>query len=524
MTIGAEPNSLHVVNNVYQSVDRVEVVVAGAGPTGLVLACELRLAGIEVALIDTLPERTGQSRAGGINARTMEIFDQRGWLERLLPDGYVVPGNVPGHFAGIPMASGDLATRYPTGLVITQADLETQLDRYATELGAPVQWESPVVGIDQDAAGIEVRIGGAHPRRVRAAYLIGCDGGRSTVRKLAGIGFTGTDATMVGMIADVELSDPPSGWILTRRRGPGDFSVLPLQPRWFRLMVNRHDRVIDPATEPSFDEFRAAFREVADTDYGMHSPQWVSQFGDAARLADRYRRDRVLLAGDAAHIHYPAGGQGLNTGVQDAANLGWKLAAVLRGRAPESLLDTYESERRPVATRVLDNTRAQTALMRPGPHTDALRQTMADLFDVDEVPNRLAAMLFALDIRYDVGHNHPLSGYRVPDAALSRPTGDTRIHALLRSGRAVLLSLNDTRLSPPPEWSAHVDSVNAYSQSEQWTVPGLGEIATPAAVLVRPDGHIAWASDDADTRGLPEALTTWVTAESSDHHHNGPMR
>lgn len=325
-------------------------------------------------LADRSREDSGESggeSAGGINARTLEILDQRGLVERLLPHGYVFEGRAPGHFAGLPITFGDLATRYPTGLVITQADLENQLDRYATELGAPVWWDSPVISVHQDSGGVEVQVAGPHGRRIRAGYLVGCDGGRSTVRKLAGIEFTGTDATMVGMIADAELADPPPGWILTERRGPGDFSVFSLRPGWFRLMVNRHDRAIGPAAGPSFEEFRASFREVAGTDYGMHSPRWVSQFSDAARLAARYRSNRVLLAGDAAHIHFPAGGQGLNTGVQDAANLGWKLAAVMHGHAPETLLDTYESERRPVAARVLQNTRAQTTLMRPGPHTEA---------------------------------------------------------------------------------------------------------------------------------------------------------
>ncbi|GAB2564969.1 FAD-dependent monooxygenase [Nocardia heshunensis] len=471
MTIGAEPNSLGVVNNVYHA----EVVIAGAGPTGLMLACELRAAGVEVIVVDALARRTGRSRAGGINARTMEILDQRGLVERLLPHGFVYQGQGPGHFAGLPMIFGDLGTRHPNGLVITQAEFETQLDRYATELGAPVQWDSPVVGLTQDADGVEVSLGGVEPRTLRAAYLVGCDGGRSNVRKLAGIGFTGTDATMLGMIADVELADPPQGWVLTRRRGPGDFSVLPLRPGWFRLMVNRHDRVLDHSTEPTFDDFRTSFREVAGTDYGMHSPRWVSQFGDAARLADQYRRGRVFLAGDAAHIHFPAGGQGLNTGVQDAVNLGWKLAAVLLAHTPESLLDTYESERRPVAARVLQNTRAQTALMRPGPHTEALRETLSGLFDIDQVRHRLAAMLSALDLRYDVGHDHPLSGHRVPDADLTVPAGATRVHELLRPSRPVLLSLNGTRL-PLAARPDQLALVAARCEAARWTVPGLGEI------------------------------------------------
>ncbi|MFE3187518.1 FAD-dependent monooxygenase [Nocardia sp. NPDC059240] len=493
------------MNNVYHA----EVVIAGAGPTGLMLACELRSAGIEVIVVDALAQRTGQSRAGGINARTMEILDQRGLVERLLPHGFVYNGKGPGHFAGLPMVFGDLGTRHPNGLVITQAEFETQLDRYATELGASVQWGSPVIGLGQHADAVEVSIGGGEPRTLRASYLVGCDGGRSTVRKLAGIGFTGTEATMLGMIADAELADPPPGWVLTRRRGPGDFSVLPLRPGWFRLMVNRHDRVLDHATEPTFDDFRASFLDVAGTDFGMHSPRWVSQFGDAARLADHYRSGRVFLAGDAAHIHFPAGGQGLNTGVQDAANLGWKLAAVLRARTSESLLATYESERRPVAARVLQNTRAQTALMRPGPHTEALRETLSGLFDIDQVRTRLATMLSALDLRYDVGHDHPLSGHRVPDADLTTPAGAIRIHELLRHARPVLLSLNGTRLdlAARPE---HLDLVAAHCEATHWSVPGLGEIATPSALLIRPDGHVAWASRDTNTARLSEALSSWV--------------
>ncbi|MCX4097986.1 FAD-dependent monooxygenase [Nocardia sp. alder85J] len=499
--------------------ETTDVVIAGAGPTGLTLGCELRTAGIGVVLLDALPQRAGQSRAGGIGARTMEIFDQRGILDRLLPHGRIFEGA--GHFAGLRMDVGGLATRYPYGLALTQTVLENQLDTYAAESGAPVRWSAAITGFEQDADGVEVRIDGGES--IRARYLVGCDGGHSTVRKLAGIGFSGTDATMAGMICDAELTDPPAEWVLTRRRGPGDFSVIPLQPGWFRLMVQRHDRVIDPADPPDFERFRADFREVAGTDYGMHSPRWVSQFGDAARLADRYRAGRVLLAGDAAHTHYPAGGQGLNTGVQDAANLGWKLAAVLRDGVG-SLLDTYDRERRPVAARVLHNTRAQTALLRPGPHAEALRDTLAGLLDLGEVRNRLGHMLSGLDIRYDTGDDHPLSGHRVPDADLTVSGAPTRIHPLLRSGHPILLSLNGTRV-PITGWQDRVDQVDARCDATHWTVPGLGEITTPAAVLVRPDGHVAWATDDpADT---PEtALTTWVgpVAAATGHRNSALPR
>lgn len=489
------------MNNVYQT----GVVIAGAGPTGLWLACELRIAGVEVVLLDALSERSGQSRAGGIGPRTMEVLDQRGLLDRVLPHGRQL---LFGHFAGLPMNFSDFATRYPRGLAITQEILESRLDCCAAELGAPVHWDSPVVAAQQDADGITVEIGGSDPRRVRAGFLIGCDGGRSTVRKLAGIEFTGTEATMLGMVADVELTRPPAGFVLTTRGGPGDYSVFELQPGVFRVMVQRHDRVLDPADRPDLEDLRESFRLVAGTDFGMHSARWVSQFGDAARLADTYRSGRILLAGDAAHVHYPAGGQGLNTGIQDAANLGWKLAQVLGGTAASALLDSYEAERRPVAARVLRNTKAQTALMRPGPHTDALRATLAGLFDIDEVRERIGHMMFALDIRYDVGCGHPLAGYRVPDMDLTVAGRPIRLFELLHAGRPVLLSLNGYRL-PDYEGESRVEHVEAGCTSGQWSIPGAGDIPAPTAVLIRPDGHIAWAGHEDGTAGLAAALDAW---------------
>ncbi|MEV0292209.1 FAD-dependent monooxygenase [Nocardia sp. NPDC050710] len=486
--------------------DTTDVVIAGAGPTGLMLACELRLAGIAVTVVDGLPARTGESRAGGIHARTMEIFDQRGLLDRLLPQGRPIQA---GHFGGLPLDFADFDTRYPYTLAVLQSVIERELDSRAEELGAPVRWGAPVTGIRQDGDGVEVELGGPDgPRLIRASYLVGCDGGRSAVRKLAGIDFVGSDATMTGMLADVELADPPSEPFFGRRRGAGDFSAIQFQPGWYRLVVQRHDRVLERGTELSFDDFRANFAEIAGTDFGMHSPRWVSHYGDAARQADRYRVGRVFLAGDAAHIHYPAGGQGLNLGVQDAVNLGWKLAAAVRGTASEDLLDTYEAERYPIAARVLHNTRAQTALSRAGAHADALRDIMSDLIDMDPVRHRLGAMITALDIRYDTKGEHPLAGRRVPDVDLRTDDGDTRVCELLRAGKPVLLCRNGIRHIAG--WEDRVDIVEAHSRTDRWTVPGVGDIEVPAAVLIRSDGYAAWVTDQPGDEGLIEALTTWI--------------
>ncbi|MFQ6398134.1 FAD-dependent monooxygenase [Nocardia sp. KC 131] len=489
--------------------ETTDVVIAGAGPTGLMLAYELRLAGLEVALLDGLPARTGESRAGGIHARTMEILDQRGLLDGLLPKGRTMQS---GHFGGLPLDFNDFNTRYPYMLAVLQSVVERELEGHTTELGASAQWDSPVVGFRQDAKGVEVEVGGAIPRRIRASYLVGCDGGRSSVRKLAGIEFVGTDATATGMIADVELTDPPAQPFFAHRSVAGDFSVVQFEPGWYRLVVQRHDVVLGRGTKLTFEDFRANFVELAGTDFGMHSPRWVTHYGDAARQADRYRVGRVFLAGDAAHIHYPAGGQGQNLGVQDAVNLGWKLAATLRGNASDELLDTYEAERHPIAARVLHNTRAQTALMRPGAHTDALREVMSDLIDMDQVRQRLGLMITALDIRYDTKGDHPLAGRRVPDADLATSDGDTRIHALLRTGRPVLLVLDGNDVPTVPQWRDRIEIVSAASRTDRWTIPGVGDIPNPVAVLLRPDGYVAWATDEPTAAGLTDALSTWIGA------------
>ncbi|MFI6038014.1 FAD-dependent monooxygenase [Streptomyces sp. NPDC051315] len=491
-----------------------EVVIAGAGPTGLMLACELRLAGADVVVVDRLAGRTGESRAGGMHARTLEVLDQRGVLDRFLAAGEI---QSVGHFSGLWLDFDESASRHARPLMILQSAIERLLEEWAAELGVRVRWSSEVTGVRQDPLSVTAELSSSQssaPARLRARYLVGCDGGRSAVRKLSGIGFPGTEATMTALLGDVELPDLPEDYIFMRRCPGGHFSVIALEPGWYRVITSEYGHVAgrdDPAT---FEQLRAALVRLAGTDWGMHSPRWVSRFGDAARQASRYRNGRVLLAGDAAHIHYPAGGQGLNVGVQDAVNLGWKLASVVRGRAPVSLLDTYHDERHPVAARVLRNTRAQSALARPGEQMDALREVFGSLITFDEVNRHLCGMLTGLDVRYPVDGDHPLAGHRVPDANLKRPDGATRVHELLRTARPVLLDLGGgTEVAAAARgWADRVDHVEARSDDAYWAVPAADGTPAPCAVLIRPDGHVAWAaaSDGAPASpGLRSALAKW---------------
>ncbi|WP_443040943.1 FAD-dependent monooxygenase [Streptomyces sp. AHA2] len=487
-----------------------DVVVAGAGPTGLMLACELRLAGAEVVVVERLAQRTGESRAGGIHSRTLEVLDQRGVLDRFLAEGALQPV---GHFSGLYVDFDESESRHPYPLMILQSAVERLLEEWASELGVRMRWSSPVVGVRQDDSGVRVELG-TDGAPLRARYLVGCDGGRSTVRKLAGIGFPGTGPTMTALIGDVELPDLPEDYVWVRRRPAGDYSAIAFEPGWYRVITSEYDRVPGRDEPVTFEQLRQSLVRVAGTDFGMRNPRWVSRFTDAARQADRYRQGRVLLAGDAAHIHFPAGGQGLNTGVQDAVNLGWKLAAVVRGQAPDSLLDSYHAERHPVGERVLHNTRAQSALVRPGAQTDALREVFGALMVFDDVNRYLRHLLNALDIRYPSGGDHPLEGRRVPDAGLTACGGARRVHELLHAARPVLLDLRGSAevAAAVKGWADRVDLVEARSEEAHWLVPGIGEIEAPDALLVRPDGHVAWAAapgGDPDLPALCTALDTW---------------
>lgn len=481
------------------------VVIAGGGPTGLMLAGELALAGVDVIVVErrTTQEVDG-SRAGGLHSRTIEVLDQRGIAERFLSAGK--PMQTQG-FALIPLDISDFPTRHNYGLALWQRHFERILAGWVDELGVPVRRGAEVVGFAQDSSGVAVELAGA--ASVRAEYLVGCDGGRSRVRKAAGIDFVGSDASTSWLIAEVEMDDDPE--LGFRHDGAGTHAIGRREPdEPIRLVLT--DRELVHTREPDLAELSEALVGVYGTDYGLRRANWISRFTDATRLAVTYRRGRVLLAGDAAHVHPPHGGQGLNTGVQDAVNLGWKLAQVIDGVSAESLLDTYQSERRPVAAQVLKLTSAQVALASPGERHLALREYVARLLAMDEPRRHMAGMLSGLDIRYDLGAGHPLLGRRMPDLDLDTAEGPTRVFALLHGGRPVFLNLGQPGFDPSP-WAGRVDRVDAR-YAGVWELPVVGEVPAAAAVLIRPDGHVAWAGEPADP-ALPWALATWFGAGRS---------
>ncbi|WP_442932110.1 FAD-dependent monooxygenase [Mycobacterium sp. 050134] len=478
------------------------VVIAGAGPTGLMLAGELALAGVDVAVVERRPDqRLVGSRAGGLHARTIEVLDQRGIADRFLARGQVT--QVAG-YAQIRLDISDFPTRHPYGLALWQNEIERVLADWVAELGVPIDRGQEVSGVAQDDNGVGItRSDGA---TLRADYLVGCDGGRSAVRKAAGIDFPGWDPTTSYLLAEVEMSFEPGGapdWGI-RHDALGVHALSePDGGGPVRVMVT--ERRVGPAGDATLGELSEALAAVYGSDFGVHSPAWISRFTDAARQAAAYRDRRVLLAGDAAHIHHPVGGQGLNTGVQDAVNLGWKLAQVVKGTAPDGLLDTYHAERHPVGARVLRNAMAQMALLRPDDRTKALRDTMFDVLAMEEPRKRFAAMMSGLDIRYDLGEGHPLLGRRMPDLSLTG--GGGRVFSLLHDARPVLLNLGGPGAVGIGRWSNRVKSVEA-KYAGPWELPAVGAVPSPAAVLIRPDGHVAWAGQ-ADAPGLHDALAMW---------------
>ncbi|HZA11468.1 FAD-dependent monooxygenase [Mycobacterium sp.] len=489
------------------------VVVAGGGPTGLMLAGELALAGVDVAIVE---RRASQdligSRAGGLHSRTIEVLDQRGIADRFLSQGQVA--QVAG-FAWIPLDISDFPTRHPYGLGLWQNHIECILAGWVDELGVPIYRGREVTGIAQDGTGVDVQLSGG--QSLRGKYLVGCDGGRSLIRKAAGIEFPGWDPTTSCLIAEVAMDQEPEWGVRRDALGVHSFGRLDYvvtdrsrQIKWADegpvgvLVTEQH---VGADSEPTLRDLSDALIAVYGTDYGIHSPTWISRFTDTTRQAAAYRNGRVLLAGDAAHVHYPAGGQGLNIGVQDAVNLGWKLAQVVNKTSPESLLDTYHAERHPVAARVLHNTMAQTALLRPGERIEALRDTMSELLSMDEPRTRFAAMISGLDIRYDLGEGHPLLGRRMPDLDVLAPGGAVRVFTLLHEARAVLLNLGEPWGFDITPWAHRVLAVDAQ-YAGTWQLPVLGQISAPEAVLIRPDGYIAWVGDGTET-GLRDALTTW---------------
>jgi 3-(3-hydroxy-phenyl)propionate hydroxylase len=475
------------------------VVIAGGGPTGLMLAGELALAGVDVAIVERRASQdVSGSRAGGLHSRTIEVFDQRGIADRFLSQGQVA--QVAG-FAWIRLDISDFPTRHNYGLGLWQNHIERILAGWVDELAVPIHRGREVTGFEQDDTGVNVTV--SDGLSLRAQYLVGCDGGRSLIRKAAGIEFPGWDPTTSSLIAQVELTGEPE-WG-TRRDAIGVHAFSRLEGGLVGVLVT--EQHVGHTGEPTLRDLGEALIAVYGTDYGVHSPTSISRFTDMTRQAASYRDRRVLLAGDAAHVHFPVGGQGLQIGVQDAVNLGWKLAQVVKETSPESLLDTYHAERHPVAARALRNTMAQTALLRSDERTEALRDTMSELLSMDEPRKRVAGMMSGLDIHYDLGEGHPLLGRRMPDLDLVTQSGTVRVFTLLHDARPVLLNLGAPGGFDISPWSDRVQLIDAEYVGV-WELPVLGVVTAPAAVLTRPDGYVAWVGDGTDN-GLRDALTTW---------------
>ncbi|HEX4266854.1 MAG TPA: FAD-dependent monooxygenase [Steroidobacteraceae bacterium] len=493
---------------------RHAVVIAGGGPTGLMLGGELALAGIDVAIVERRASQdlTG-SRAGGLHARTIEVLDQRGIADRFLAQGQVA--QVAG-FASTRLDISDFPTRHPYGLGLWQSRIERILAGWVEELEVPVYRECEVTRFAQDDAGVDIDLAGG--RRLRAEYLVGCDGGRSLVRKAAGIEFPGWDPTTSCLIAEAEMTDEPKLGMHHDAIGIHAFGRMEYEIRDgeviykdggpVRVMVTEREVGESGCTgQPTLHDLSEALIAVYGTDYGIHNPTWISRFTDMTRQAAAYRERRVLLAGDAAHVHFPVGGQGLNIGVQDAVNLGWKLAQVVKGIAPESLLNTYHAERHPVAARVLRNTMAQTVLRRTDDRTRALAAVVVELLGMEEPRKRLAGMMSGLDVHYDLGNGHALLGRRMPDLDLVTAAGPLRVFSLLHDASPVLINFGQPGGVDATPWTGHVVSIDA-KYAGTWELPVIGVVAPPAAVLIRPDGYVAWVGE-AGQPDPTDALTRW---------------
>ncbi|WP_308166718.1 FAD-dependent monooxygenase [Arthrobacter sp. GN70] len=492
------------------------VVIAGAGPVGLTLAGELALAGVDAFVVERRPNQDlAGSRAGGLHSRTIEAFEQRGIADRFLAEGQTA--QVAG-FAGVKLDISEFPTRHNYGLGLWQKHIERILAEWTRELGVKVHYGVEVLGFSQDKSGVDVEL--STGQSVRAQYLVGCDGGRSLVRKTAGIDFPGWDPTTSSLIAEVEMTEEPEFGV---HRGP--FGIYSFGKREYRIRdgeveyadggpvgVMVTEEHAQHKNEPTLSDLSNALIAACGTDYGAHNPSYISRFTDTTRQADTYRNGRVLLAGDAAHVHAPDGGQGLNIGVQDAMNLGWKLGRVVNESSPESLLDSYHAERHPIAARLLRNTMAQVALRRPDDRIKAVGDVIAELLGMEEPRKKFAAMMSGLDVHYGPEEGHPLLGRRMPDLEVTTAEGPVRVFTLLHRARPVLLNFGE------PGWFMF-DAVDITAWADQvelidveyvgaWDLPVLGEVDAPTAVLVRPDGYVAWVGNGT-TEGLAEALTTW---------------
>ena len=474
------------------------VVISGGGPTGLMLAGELALAGVDVAIVERrVSQELAGSRAGGLHSRTIEVLDQRGIADQFVAQGQKHPVV---HFH-VPLDISDFPTRHNYVLGLFQNRIERILAEWVGELPVTIHRGREVTGLAQDDTGVDVAL--SDGQSLRAQYLVGCDGGRSLIRKAAGIEFPGWDPTTSWLIAEAAMAEEPK-WgfhhdaLGTHAIGKGDGGSA-------RIVLTERQLRLD--SEPALHEVSEALIAIYGTDYGIHSPTWISRFTDMTRQAAVYRDRRVLLAGDAAHVHPPVGGQGLNIGVQDAVNLGWKLARVIKRTSAESLLDTYHAERHPVAARVLRNTMAQVALRRPDDRSKALGGTVAELLGMHEPRRRIAAEMSGLGIHYDLGKGHPLLGRRVPDLDLATANGPLRVFALLHDARPVLLNLGVPGGIDITPWADRVQLIDAKYDGT-WELPAIGVVTAPTAVLIRPDGYVAWVGDLTQL-GLAEALSTW---------------
>jgi 3-(3-hydroxy-phenyl)propionate hydroxylase len=477
-----------------------EVTIVGAGPTGLMLAGELALAGVDVVILERrpTPDLIG-TRARGFHSRTIEIFDQRGIADRFLEAGRTVSAL---SFTNTALEVASLPSRHPYTLGLSQSHIERILRGWVEELQVPIRRGLEVTGFAQGDAGVDVHF--AEGDLMHTAYLVGADGGRSVIRRAAGIDFVGAEATRSHLIAEVEVTkETPTG---IRHDEVGIHGINPIEDgRTVGIVVT--EAQVGPATEPTLVDLSQALTAVYGTDFGIHDPSWISRFTDATGQAAAYRRGRVLIAGDAAHIHPPTGGQGIGLGVQDAVNLGWKLAQVVKGVSPEALLDTYSAERHPATARVVSNVMAQAFLQRGDARTEAVRNTIAEILSFQEPRTQLAGLLSGLDVVYNLGEGHPLLGRRMPDLDLATTNGQHRVFDLLREARPVLLNLGEPGSIDITRWADRVKQVDAH-HTGTWLLPVIGAVTAPTAVLIRPDGHVAWVGDGTQT-GLNQALTTW---------------
>jgi 3-(3-hydroxy-phenyl)propionate hydroxylase len=487
------------------------VVIAGGGPTGMMLAGELALAGVDVAIVERRPnQELAGSRAGGLSSRTLEVFDQRGIVDRFLAEGQIA--QVAG-FAAMRLDISDFPTRHNYGLGLRQKHIERILAGWVSELAVPIYRSRELTCFAQDDTGVTIEL--SDGASLRASYLVGCDGGRSLVRKAAGIEFRGWDATTSSILAEAEMAEEPPLGIHRTALGIHAFGREEYEIRDGKIFFANEgpigvmvtEKNVGATTEPTLRDLSEALVAVCGTDYGIHSPTWISRFTDMSRQAAAYRKGRVLLAGDAAHVHSPVGGQGLNTGVQDAVNLGWKLAQVVKGTSPEGLLDTYHVERHPIAARVLRTTMAQVALQRTDDRTEALREIVLELLGMEEPRKRIAAEMSGLGIHYDLGEGHPLVGRRMPDLDLATANGPLRLYRLLHSARPALVNLGERRAFDITPWADRVQLIDA-EYAGTWDLPAIGAVTAPTAVLVRPDGYVAWVGDR-NQPALTDALTTW---------------